>query len=191
MLSSQTESDLCRRLQASDREAFETAFKLLRGGLIRYVRSIVSDDEVAHDLVQDVFVSLWGLRSTLDPARSLKAYVYTMARNRAYRYLRDERVHRQKHAIIKEASSAFVSDQEWPNAHIDASALKQKLRAWIAELPERQREAISLSRYHGLSHREVADVMGVSPRTVNNHIMRALEHLHHRVQTYEPSFLVS
>lgn len=191
MLTSQTESDLCQRLQASDRSAFETAFRLLRGGMVRYVRSIVGDDMVAHDLVQDVFVSLWGLRATLDPTRSLKAYVFTMARNRAYRYLRDERVHRKKHAIIKEEAPAFLPDQEWPHAQIDAGALHVKLRMWIDELPERQREAISLSRYHGMSHREVAEVMGLSPRTVNNHIMRALEHLQQRVQTYEPSFLMS
>jgi RNA polymerase sigma-70 factor, ECF subfamily len=191
MLTNQTETELCRRLQASDRDAFESAFRLLRSGLLRYVRSIVVDDAIAHDLVQDVFVSLWGLRASLDPARSLKAYMYTMARNRAYRYLRDERVHRQKHAIIKDESSAFISTREWPSAHIDADALKLRLQEWIEELPDRQREAISLSRYHGMSHREVADVMGVSPRTVNNHIMRALEHLHVRVQAYEPSFLAS
>jgi RNA polymerase sigma-70 factor (ECF subfamily) len=189
MLSSEQEADLCRKLQASDQGAFEAAFRWFRAGLIRYVRSIVSDATIAHDLVQDVFVSLWGLRATLDPAQSLKAYIYTMARNRAYRYLRDERVHRQKHALIKGESSAYVAGSEWPNAQIDARALSGRLQMWIAELPDRQREAISLSRFHGLSHREVADVMGVSPRTVNNHIMRALEFLHERVSAFEPTLL--
>ena len=101
MSASETLEELCRRLKASDRGAFEQVFRQLREGLLRYVRSIVENDTVAHDLVQDVFVYLWGLRETLDPSRPLKAYLYRMARNRAYRFLRDERAHAEKHEILR------------------------------------------------------------------------------------------
>jgi RNA polymerase sigma-70 factor (ECF subfamily) len=63
------------------------------------------------------------------------------------------------------------------------------LHLWIKELPERQREALMLSRYHDLSHREIALIMRISPRTVNNHIIRALNHLNERIQTFEPAIL--
>ena len=155
---------------------------MLREDLVRYVRSIVNEDTVAHDLVQDVFVSLWSLRISLDPARPLKAYLYRMARNRAYRHLRDERTHAEKHAIIEQQSPKVAQN----NDHLDAAQLSEKLKKWIGELPARQREALVLSRYHELSHRDVAAVMEVSPRTVNNHIMRALEHLQARIRAFEP-----
>ena len=189
MNSSDVLEELCRRLKASDRKAFEQLFRLLREGLVRYVQSLVKDDMVSHDLVQDVFVYLWGLRETLDPSRSLKAYLYSMARNRAYRFMRDERTHAEKHAILKQQASAHPPGVDEPEARLDAEMLTQQLRTWIGALPERQREALLLSRFHALSHREVASVMGVSPRTVNNHIMRALEHLQECIQTFEPTLM--
>jgi RNA polymerase sigma-70 factor (ECF subfamily) len=112
-----------------------------------------------------------------------------MARNRAYRFMRDERAHAEKHAILKRAASAQHATAEEPDIQVDIEALTERLRGWISELPERQREALLLSRFHQLSHREVASVMEVSPRTVNNHIMRALEHLQGRIQTFEPTLI--
>ncbi len=189
VIASEVLGALCRRLQASDRAAFEQVFRLLREDLLRYVQSIVNSPAAAHDLTQDVFVALWGLRASLDPARSLRAYLYRMARNRAYRYLRDERTHARKQALLKEQATARTPAPPGPDAAFDADSLGNKLHAWIHELPTRQREALVLSRFHELSHREIAAVMGVSPRTVNNHIVRALTHLAGRIQAYEPTLL--
>ena len=181
----------CERLRASDREAFGALFRQMRAELLRYVGSIVRDDTTAHDLVQDVFISLWGLRETLDPSKSLKSYMYQMARNRAIRHLRDERIHSKKHDQIRRESSGRVSRREWPDSNVDVIALGEKLNTWLDELPERQREALLLSRYQGLTHKEIADVMTISPRTVNNHIMRALGYLQHQIAALEPTLLES
>ena len=78
-----------------------------------------------------------------------------------------------------------------PEEAFKASELKEKIDGWIDSLPIRQREALVLSRMQGLSHEEIASVMNVSPRTVNNHIVRALKYIHGQVQGYEPSLLKS
>ena len=181
----------CDRLKASDRDAFGALFRLMRGELLRYVRSIVHDDATAHDLIQDVFVSLWGLRESLDPSKSLKAYLYQMARNRAIRHLRDAKIHDRKHDEIKTLASGTVPQREWPDSNVDVVELTSKLKSWVDELPDRQREALLLSRYQGLSHKEIADIMAISPRTVNNHIMRALGYLQLQILAFEPSLLES
>lgn len=176
--------DLCRRLTRSDRAAYEEIFRATRDDLWRYVHSIVRDGSGAHDLVQDVFVSLWDLRTRLDPALSLQAYLYRMARNRAYRHLRDDRLHADKQhemSRLKDSEGTGASAEE----NLRAESLEKCLRAWIDELPDRQREALILTRYHELSHDEAAAVMEISPRTVNNHIMRALERIRSRVNDYE------
>lgn len=183
--------ELCRRLTESDRVAFEIVFRLFRDDLVRYVRSVVRIEAVAHDLVQDVFVALWETRRTLDPSLSLKAFVYRMARNAAYRHLRDTRTHQQKHAILEREGTAHEMNGALRDGAVDADVLAEKFRQWIGELPDRQREAIVLSRYHDLSHREIGSVMGISPRTVNNHIVRALGHLHERIHAFEPALLDS
>ena len=58
-------------------------------------------------------------------------------------------------------------------------------------MPERRREAFRLSRYEGLSHEEIAPVMGLTPKTVNNHVVLALQHLRTRLRTYESTPLPS
>lgn len=176
---------LCSRLQQSDDHAFERIFRMLRDDLLRYVLSIVRDDPTAHDLVQDVFVSLWDLRSSLDPSRPLRPYIFRMARNRAYRHLRDERLHARKQM---EMGSDNHAASELQDMAFDATSLDRRLGRWVQQLPDRQREAIVLTRYHGLSHREAASVMGISPRTVNNHIARALDAIRRQLEAYD--FLV-
>ena len=181
--------ELCRRIKASDRSAFEDVFRRFRDEMLRYVWGIVRREAVAHDLVQDVFVDLWGTRHTLDPSRSLKAFLYGMARNRALRHLRDTRAHGRKHALLQREADSHISNGSERDHDVDAGLLGDMLHRWIDELPDRQQEALMLSRYHDLSHHEIALVMGISPRTVNNHIIRALKHLTERIQSFEPAIL--
>lgn len=184
MSDSATWEELCRRLTRSDGRAFERIYRLIRDELLGYVHSIVTDGPTAHDLVQDVFVSLWNLRTSLDPSRPLRGYLFRMARNRAYRHLRDERIHARKHDVLQRERMESMPTR-LPDDDVDADLLDARLRRWLEELPARQKEALVLSRFHGLSHREVGSVMGISPRTVNNHIMRALNALRVRLEAYE------
>ena len=176
---------LCAGLRASEVRALRDLFHLLRDELVRYVTTIVRDAYVAHDLVQDVFISLWDLRERLDPDCALRSYIYRMARNRAYRHLRDERLHAAKHELMSGDGYLNVTPPVMPDAEADGALLSEHLQRWLAALPDRQREALTLSRFQGLSHREIAAVMGISARTVNNHILRALSQLENRMQSLE------
>lgn len=180
---------LCRRLKASDREAFERLFQALHDALFRYVRSLTMTSAVASDITQDVFISLWEARDRLDPSRSLEAYVYRMARNRVYNHQRNERTHADKRAEMQAVAAPDERRAPLPDAALHADVLESNINAWIEALPERQREAFVLSRFNGLSHDEIAAVMEVSPRTVNNHIVSALKTLRARIRALEPSLL--
>ena len=180
---------LCQRLKDSDRAAFEQVFRMLHDAIYRYVRSLTKTSVVAADITQDVFVSLWEVRDRLDPSRSLEAYVYRMARNRVYNHQRDERTHAEKRAQIRAVAATEAQHVSRPDAELHADALETNINAWVEALPDRQREAFVLSRFNGLSHDEIAAVMDVSPRTVNNHIVSALKTLRARVRAFEPSLL--
>lgn len=189
MATDETLSTLCRRLKASDRAAFERVFQALHDGMYRYVRSLTKDGDTARDIVQDVFVKLWEVREQLDPTKSLEAYVYRMARNRVYNHTRNRRTRTNKRSQIQAASSAPEQRSPLPDATFRANALEEHLQTWIQELPARQREAFALSRFEGLTHDEIAAVMEISPRTVNNHIVSALKTLRSRIRAFEPSLL--
>ena len=65
--------------------------------------------------------------------------------------------------------------------------LEQLLLDWIEEMPDRRREAFCLSRFDGLSHEEIAEAMDLAPKTVNNHIVLALQYLRKRLNGHEPA----
>lgn len=159
--------------------------------LFRYVRSITNDPSAARDITQDVFVKLWGSRRSLDPDQSLKAYLYRTARNRAYNHERNRRTRTDKEDDVRTDSPAQPTPRTAPDEAVDARMLDKRLRRWIDDLPDRQREALSLSRFEGLSHEAIAEIMDISPRTVNNHIVRALKSLRQNVHAYEPGLLDS
>lgn len=189
MASNEEFATLCRRLKASDRDAFERVFNVLHDGLFRYVRSLTRSGEVARDITQDVFVRLWEAREQLDPNRSLEAYVYRVARNRVYNYKRNRRTRVNKRAHLHAVTSAQAQGPQLPDSKFNADVLAANLQTWTEELPERQREAFVLSRFEGLSHAEIASIMDISPRTVNNHIVSALKTLRTRIRAFEPSLL--
>ena len=177
--------ELCFAIKASDASALERLFRSTRKNLLAYVNSITRDAATAHDVVQDVFADLWQMRRTLDPSKSVEALVYRMCRNQAYALVRTNKVRQQKRDEIRiQIDSAAPGSN---NEKLDDEALEARLSAWVDELPQRQREALLLCRLQNLTHREVAEVMGLSTRTVNNHIVRALETLRQRLRAIEPS----
>lgn len=191
MASDSSFEDWCRRLRQSDREAYAAVFDAMHAPLFRYVRSITNDASAARDITQDVFVKLWESRRSLDPDQSLKAYLYRTARNRAYNHERNRRTRTDKEDDVRADSPAQPAPHTAPDEAVDARMLDRRLRRWVDDLPDRQREALSLSRFEGLSHEAIAEIMDISPRTVNNHIVRALKSLRQNVHAYEPGLLDS
>ena len=175
-----------RRLRRSDRKAYTQVFEATYDTLYRYAWYFMHNDDAAYDVLQDVFLKLWQIRERLDPARSLKALLYQMVRNTALNHVR----HAKRHAADALDEAAFepaAMPQE--EEDFDTQMLEIHLRRWIDELPERRREAFMLSRYQGLSHAEIAGIMDLAPKTVNNHIVLALQHLRSRLLAHQPDLI--
>jgi len=166
-----------RNLRTSDREAFTGLFDAMHAPLLRYAARLTSE-EAAYDAVQEAFVSLWRMRASLDPDRSLKSLLYTLVRNEALNQRRAMDRRQARHAEYSPTREPSPSDQ------VEAEALRARLKHWIADLPERQREAFRLSRFDGLTHDEIAEVMGIAPRTVTNHVTNALQTLRDRLDDH-------
>jgi len=178
----------CRRIRASDREAFAAVFDALHDPLARYALQITGRTAAAQDIVQYAFTSLWDMREELDPEESLEALLFRIVRNRAYNTERNRRTRKDKHDQLQRDTDPVRPD---PGAQLDADRLEADLRGRIKELPDRQREALTLSRFENLSHEAIADVMDISPRTVNNHIVQALKKLRRWVRSHHEEHQIS
>ncbi|MGB3541440.1 RNA polymerase sigma factor [Rubrivirga sp.] len=175
-------AEWARRTRSGDLEAFEALFRHLHPMLTRIAHSL-ADGPQAQDAVQETFVRLWEQRERIDPDRSVKAYLARSVRNRLLNASRDAQTRR----TLLDQNAAEVTPAALPRPDADAQhrTLADRLATLLQALPDRQRLAITLTRFDGLSHAEAADVMACSARTVNNHIVRGLRTLRDRLQAYD------
>ncbi len=169
-------------LRNSDKRSYAELFDATYNTLIRYAMYIVHDQEVAADILQDVFMKLWHIRSNIDPERSLRALMYQMVRNYALNHERQKKRHASEEVEADHPSVRFdiLADEK-----LDAEVLQAKIRYWIDLMPTRRREAFILSRYEGFSHDEIATLMDLAPKTVNNHIVLALQHIRKHLKDFQ------
>lgn len=167
------DEEIIRRLRASDEGALELLVSAYWQRLTRFVEGILDRAGGAEDVVQETFIRLWMRREGLRLEGSFRAFLYTMARNAA---IDERRRLGRRTALAKQADTPGT--QPSPLATTEASELQAVASQAIAALPPRRREVFRLARFEGLSYKEIAEVMGLSPQTVANQMSRALTELH-------------
>lgn len=181
---------LFQLIAESDEKAFNRLFRVSFAPLVLFACRYVRDKSAASDVVQDIFIKLWQKRESLCEVHAARSYLYQAVRNLCLNYLRD---HAREQPIEEDQpyfsfSKAAYTPAADPTEQDESSGVEQRmqlLRQWIAVLPDRQREAFELSRFEGLDHDEIASVMDVSAKTVNNHITGALKSIRRLKASYE------
>ncbi|MDX1636560.1 MAG: RNA polymerase sigma-70 factor [Balneolaceae bacterium] len=171
-----------RKISESDREAFNCFFRSMYPRLVHFAMRYLRSKAEACDIVQDAFVKLWEKRETVDPNRSVKAFIYQIVRNLALNHIRD---HSDETVGLDELNESSFEPGHNPVPVEEYGEEIDLIKKWIRELPDRQREAFTLSRFDGLDHDEIAGVMEISSNTVNNHIVSALDYLRKRWEDYQ------
>jgi RNA polymerase sigma-70 factor (ECF subfamily) len=169
------------RIRAGDPAAFERLFLTYHASLCAFGYRYLGARDLAEEIVQEVFLFVWERRETWEVRSSVKSYLYTAVRNAALSYLRHERVvrHRQREAIALFETSSAGADLEAAAAEIAAA-----VRRAVGRLPERCRLVFTLHREQGLTYAEIAQVLGISPRTVEVQMGRALKSLRRALADY-------
>jgi RNA polymerase sigma-70 factor (ECF subfamily) len=171
----QNDSDFCEeallRLIKSDSTSAFTAFYLAyHHKIYSYALKLTRCREQAQDIAQDVFMKMWENKKSLAKVRHVKAYLFTVCRNTSLT-MQSRAACEQK---IKEQLSA---DNQLFYEEIDSCEVypiqEQLLQLAIKQLPPRRRRIFWLCKIEGRSHREVARELGVSPGTINDHIVKA------------------
>jgi RNA polymerase sigma-70 factor, ECF subfamily len=173
-----TDTLLVERIRTGDAAAFETLVRAHAASLSAFAYAYVDSRAVAEELVQDLFCWLWDHRFETPVPRSVRAYLFGSLRNRALNHLRHQRV-----TIEFEAAVARGRRFDAPAADADllASDLSEALRRTVREMPIRCREVFTLVRDEHLTYAEVAEVLGISAKTVEIHMSRALTLLRTRL----------
>lgn len=161
-----------------DAVAFESLFHTFYDRLCDYAEAYVRSPHTAEEIVDDVFLALWSRRDRLRLERSVASYLYIAVRNRALTHLRRATTERA-FAAREEARSRHEVPER--GSEVEDTVRSRELFAHaqraIEALPPRVRETYLLFYRHGRSYAEIAEMMGVSVRTVENQLARSLKRL--------------
>ncbi|MCX6277256.1 MAG: RNA polymerase sigma-70 factor [Bacteroidetes bacterium] len=170
-----------------DEQAFEFLFRSHFKGLCQFAYGYVKDYEGAREIVQDSFVSLWMKRDSIDLSKPVKTYLSTTVRNKCLNYLRDNRKFSGELLALENLSESATYEQ--PDKLIERD-IREQIDAAINELPEKCREVFILNRFKNLKYQQIAEKLGISVKTVESQMSKALRHLRIRLAEYFPFVLV-
>ena len=174
--------DLLERLKSGDQAAFDTIFRAHYAHLVAFGQSMLHDRGAAEDVAQEVMLELWRRRDSIAISESLRAYLLRATRNRSLNQLR--------HAGVAKRAEPQIAGEESVNAtgaaQLVASELRTALAEAVAELPPACREVFTLSRGQGLRYAEIASTLGISVKTVESQMGKALKHLRNRLAAWLP-----
>lgn len=181
----QDDNELLRRLSEDDEAAMEVLFKR-HYSLVSYaIYNLVKDAQTTEDIAQEVFMEIWKRRDTLAITISLKAYLRRSAVNKTLNYLRDK-----KNWKNEELSEIQLEIRTEPGETLETTELQRLIDGAIEQLPERCGLIFKLSRREEMSYQEIADELGISIKTVENQIVRALRLLRETLKPYMESGLL-
>jgi RNA polymerase sigma-70 factor (family 1) len=182
-----TDNQLIENIRKGDIRSFERVFTLYAENLVRYAATIVKDTDDAEDIVQQLFVSIWEKKGIPDVNISIKNYLYKSVYNTSLNKLKQLKVKEEYATHI-----TYVSDGLTAGA---SALLEQKETASVIEqaidgLPEQCRLIFKMSRVEQLKYQEIANQLGLSIKTVENQMGKALKHMREQLKDYIVVFII-
>lgn len=169
-----TEKELVKKLKEGDSFAFEVLFYKYRNKIKGFALKIVPAQIDPEEIVQEVFVRVWLKKEAIDPEKDFQSYLFSIAKNLVLDHLKSAvnrklyfvGEHFQQDLLVEDGLEASISEES-----------EVKLQKLINEIPERRREIFRLSRFEGLSYKQIAERLNISENTVDSQIRNALAFL--------------
>lgn len=176
-------SELQHRIAAADDQfAYKELFLRFQPRLKKFVYSIVHSAEAAEEITSDVFIRIWEKRKTLDHIHNLRLYLYVAAKNLSINHMRrqDRYQNLQLHDLKVEIES-FDLD---PHQLMMTSEMLRRVQEAVLDLPPKCKIIYKLVKEDGLRHKEVAELLHISPKTVENQLAVAVKKIGHSMAFY-------
>lgn len=173
-LSGKDDKQLVTQLKNNEVEAFDSLFLKYSEKLYSFSFSLLKNHEDSKEILQEAFVRIWEKRMEIDSSKSFKSFLFTVS----YNLIIDQLRRRIKDNEYRDFLVSYFETEKFElQTTIDYDTIKSKIQGAVEELPEKRKEIYFLSRELGLSHKEIAEKLGISVKTVENQINLALKHL--------------
>lgn len=159
--------ELLQRFRTGEEAAVKAVYENFRGPVFAIAISILRDRGLAADATQQTFIKAWKAASTYDPDRSIKPWIYAIARRTAIDIYR-----KRSRVVVKDDVDTVMLP-----LGLETAWEVFEVRAAVDELPEEERQVIKMSHFDGLTHQEIADTIGIPLGTVKSRSYRAHQRL--------------
>ncbi len=171
------------KIREGDIKTFEEVFRLYYAPLCLYASCIVSGKDAAEEIVQELFYVLWRDKEKLQVIYSLKNYLYGAVRKESLQYLEHEEIKRryQDAMVLKEDNSKVSRSAEH---ELEFEELQELITDTLKELPLRRSTIFKMHRFEGKKYETIASSLGLSVKTVEAEMSKALKTLKNKVELY-------
>ncbi len=168
---SEDDKDLAKKIRNGDKAAFETFYRRHSTPLISFLRSKGLNQQEAEDLLQQAFMIIWEKRDDIDPGRSLRSFLFTTAYRRMLNVFRDRK------NIVSDYAYVLESDVQNPAESTETREAMNHLHKALEKMPDKRRDVFELCYLQEFTYKEAAEALGVTRKTVENHMGMALKDL--------------
>lgn len=187
-------SDIVKGLIVGEEETYIFLFKEYYISLCSYSRRYVGRKDISEEIVSDTFLRIWENRDTITIITSVKAYLFHAVYNNSLNYLRNLKKEEVLDEYFLKNSSENIGFttffEEIEEQSMTMEDIHEKIEVAVSMLPEQQQKAFRLTRFEGKKNKEVAEIMGLSIKTIEMHISKATLRLRKNLKDYLPSFLL-
>jgi len=166
------ETILVNGISLGDRKAFDEIYNQYHSDIYKYTFKFVKSSDCAEDLCQEIFLKVWEKRENLADIRSFKAYLYTVAKNHIFDFLRRASVERSAREEIINASRELKNQVE---DSIQSDEYHQHLQKVLNQMSPRNREVFKLCREMDQTYDEAAEVLGISRNAIKKHMVKTMK----------------
>lgn len=175
-----TDIQLVQLMKSGSHNALSEIYNRYWGMLYAHCLKMLRDEAEAQDVVQDIFISLWSKADMLNLKENLSGYLYITARHKVLNVIRK----RKNQDRFMDLFSTFITENDAPVlAQITEKELALAIETEIHHLPEKMKVIFEYSRKDYLSHREIADILGISDKTVKKQVANAIKILRLKLST--------
>ena len=171
------------QIECINRNDFEILFNDHYSRLCAYAYNFLKEQEGSEEVVQEVFFKLWVNRTDIVIQTSMESYLYRSVRNASLNLIKHINIREKYKQHNQEAITYSEQEDRDP---VNASELELKIRSSIDQLPEQRKKIFILSRYEQLKYKEIAEQLGISVKTVENQMGKALKFLRTELAEYLP-----
>jgi RNA polymerase sigma-70 factor (ECF subfamily) len=177
MTKSQEDLYLIALVREGDNKALESLFRKYYHSLCRFASFFSRRDDLADEIVSDVFIKLWERKDSL-LIENLRAYLFKSTRHTTINYVKQETIN------WEDLSEELPEESYDPASELIYKELEHKLNRLIDVLPEKRKAIFQLSRFEGFTYNEISEILSISEKTVENQMGKAIKQLRelHKIQ---------